>query len=80
MQIETVKRAGVYVAEKASIAGAVVLGTVASAHAALPASVDTSVTAAIADAQSAFDKTFPLLVAVAGLMIIRTLFKRFFKA
>lgn len=61
-------------------ASVVLMSLIAQAHAALPASVDTTITAAQADAQSVFDKTFPLLALVAGLGMVRVLFKRFFKA
>jgi hypothetical protein len=48
-----------------------------AAHAAVPASVGTTVASISADATSMFDTVFPVIGAVAALGVIATLFKRF---
>ncbi|MFA6203047.1 MAG: major coat protein [Gallionella sp.] len=58
---------------------AVALTASASAFAALPASVGTTVTAIQADGQAIFDLIFPVVAAFVGLGVVVTLFKRFTK-
>lgn len=56
---------------------ALLLGLVASAHAALPAAVATTVDGVKADGQAMFDLVFPVIGFFLGLAIVIKLFKRF---
>ncbi|MDC7700378.1 major coat protein [Vogesella indigofera] len=56
---------------------ALLLGASASAFAALPASVATTVTAAQSDASDMFDLIFPVIGVIVGMTLVIKLFKRF---
>jgi len=81
------KRAADYAVQKCKRIGtAVALGTsmmvgvVGAAHAALPASVTTTVTGIQTDGQSIFDLVFPVVGVFVGLAVVVKLFKRFTRA
>lgn len=56
---------------------ALATGLVTSAYAALPAAVNTTVTAVKTDGTDMFDLVFPVIGALIGLVIVIKLFKRF---
>lgn len=58
-------------------AGVALLAASVAAHAALPASVGTTVTAIQTDGQAIFDLVFPVVGVFVGLGLVITLFKRF---
>lgn len=60
----------------AAIGGSLTLASV-SAHAALPASVGTTLTGIQSDGQAVFDLVFPVVGVLLGLSIVIKLFKRF---
>lgn len=60
---------------RAGIPAVILLGSV-SAHAALPAAVDTAFTDFQANATALLDKGWPLLIAVFGGMVLMKLFKK----
>lgn len=51
----------------------------ATAHAALPAGVATTVTAVQTDGQAIFDLVFPVIAAFVGLGVVISLFKRWIR-
>jgi hypothetical protein len=67
---------GRIVSIQTAVGAAVLTGSVA-AHAALPASVGTTVTAIQTDGQDIFDLVFPVVGTFLGLSIVIKLFKRF---
>lgn len=64
------------VALRAVLVGGLLMASVA-AHAALPASVGTTVTAIQTDGQAVFDLVFPVVGVFLGLALVIKLFKRF---
>ncbi|BBH12973.1 major capsid protein [Chromobacterium haemolyticum] len=62
-------------AARAALAGSFLLGTCATAYAALPADVKTSVEGAKGDATEAGGLVIGVVVAIFGLMIIKGMFK-----
>lgn len=61
---------------RAAVAVTLAMGAAASAHAALPAAVDTAFTDFQANAVALIDKGWPLLIAVFGGMVLMKLFKK----
>jgi hypothetical protein len=64
------------VKNKAAVAGALALGAVVPAYAALPTAVDTAFTDFQSNAVALIDKGWPLLIAVFGGMVLMKLFKK----
>lgn len=60
-----------------AVVAATLLTAGSMAHAALPASVGTSLTAVQTDATSIFDLVFPVVASIFGLVVVIKLFKRF---
>lgn len=85
---EATKQKAVAVGQAAKSAALAVVGTVTGgvaaltttvqeAHAALPASVGTTVTSIQTDGTAVFDLVFPVIATFVGLVVIIKLFKRF---
>lgn len=80
---QAMKQAGVWVVDNTRQRGvAATMGTGLmlagqAAHAALPASVGTTITAIQADGQAVFDLVFPVVGVFIGLAVVIKLFKRF---
>lgn len=60
-----------------AVAAAALLSASVAAHAVLPASVGTTITAIQTDGQAVFDLVFPVVGVFIGLAIVIKLFKRF---